>query len=47
MALAAGHKGIELEWVDVDPADVHIGMPVEVAFEDAGEIGLYHFRPRR
>ena len=21
VALAAGHKGIELEWVDVDPAD--------------------------
>jgi uncharacterized OB-fold protein len=33
--------------VDVDPADVHIDMPVEVAFEDAGPVGLYHFRPRR
>jgi len=35
------------DMVDVDPADVRIGMPVEVAFENAGEIGFYHFRPRR
>ena len=33
--------------VDVNVEDVRIGMPVEVAFEDAGEVGLYHFRPRR
>jgi uncharacterized OB-fold protein len=33
--------------VDVDPADVRIGMPVEVAFERVGDIGLYHFRPAR
>ena len=35
------------DMVDVDPADVHIGMPVEVAFEPAGDVGLYHFRPRQ
>jgi len=35
------------DMVDVDPAAVAIGMPVEVAFEDAGSVGLYHFRPRR
>jgi uncharacterized OB-fold protein len=35
------------DMVDVDPEAVRIGMPVEVAFEDAGEVGLYHFRPRR
>jgi uncharacterized OB-fold protein len=33
--------------IDIDPAEVRIGMPVEVAFEDAGSVGLYHFRPRR
>ena len=35
------------DMVDVDAAEVHIGMPVEVTFEDAGAVGLYHFRPRR
>jgi uncharacterized OB-fold protein len=33
--------------IDIDPAEVRIGMPVEVAFEDAGPVGLYHFRPAR
>ena len=33
--------------LDVDPAEVRIDMPVEVAFEDAGELALYRFRPRR
>jgi hypothetical protein len=32
--------------VEVDPKDVHIDMPVEVAFEIVGPVGLYHFRPR-
>lgn len=32
--------------VEVAPADVTIDMPVEVAFEQAGPVGLYHFRPR-
>ena len=32
--------------IDVDPQDVLIGMEVEVAFEDVGEVALYHFRPR-
>lgn len=32
--------------VEVDPADVAIDMPVEVAFEQMGPVGLYHFRPR-
>lgn len=31
---------------EIDPSGVEIGMPVEVAFEDAGPVGLYHFRPR-
>ena len=32
--------------VDGDPADVHIGMPVEVVFEDVSdEIALPRFRP--
>ena len=31
--------------VGIDPADVKIGMPVKVDFEDAGPVGLYHFRP--
>ena len=31
--------------VDVAPEDVRIGMDVEVAFEDVGEVALYHFRP--
>jgi uncharacterized OB-fold protein len=34
------------DMVDVDPADVRIGMPVEASFEDVGAVGLYHFRPR-
>lgn len=33
--------------IGIDPKDVRIGMPVEVSFEDAGPVGLYHFRPRR
>ncbi|MBM3946663.1 MAG: Zn-ribbon domain-containing OB-fold protein [SAR202 cluster bacterium] len=33
--------------IGIDPADVRIGMKVEVEFEDAGDVGLYHFRPRR
>lgn len=32
--------------VEVAPADVAIDMPVEVAFEQVGPVGLYHFRPR-
>ena len=35
------------DMVDVDVEDVQIGLPVEVAFELAGDIGYYHFRPRR
>lgn len=35
------------DMIDVDVADVEIDMPVEVAFENAGDIGFYHFRPRR
>jgi uncharacterized OB-fold protein len=35
------------DMVAVAPQEVHIGMPVEVAFEPAGEVGWYHFRPRR
>jgi uncharacterized protein len=33
--------------VDVDAGDVHVGMPVEVAFEDRGDVTLPQFRPRR
>ncbi|OAI42968.1 hypothetical protein AYO38_11095 [bacterium SCGC AG-212-C10] len=33
--------------IDIDPDDVKIDMAVEVAFEDAGPVGLYHFRPRK
>jgi uncharacterized OB-fold protein len=34
--------------VDVEPADVRIGMPVEVAWEDMGpELALPRFRPAR
>lgn len=35
--------------IDCDPADVHIGMPVEVAYRDVPEIGytLPYFRPCR
>ena len=33
--------------VDVDLADVQIGMPVEVAFDDVGPVALPFFRPRR
>jgi uncharacterized OB-fold protein len=32
--------------VEVDPAEVHVDMPVEVAWEFVGPVGLYHFRPR-
>ncbi|MSQ29904.1 MAG: Zn-ribbon domain-containing OB-fold protein [Dehalococcoidia bacterium] len=35
------------DMVEVAVTDVHIGMPVEVQFELAGDIGFYHFRPRR
>jgi hypothetical protein len=35
------------DMVEVDPADVRIGMPVEVTFENAGPVSFYHFRPRR
>jgi uncharacterized OB-fold protein len=31
--------------VDVDPADVRIGMPVEVVFEDHHPVYLPLFRP--
>jgi hypothetical protein len=32
--------------VDCDPADVHIGMTLEVVWDDTGEgISLYRFRP--
>jgi uncharacterized OB-fold protein len=31
--------------VDVDPADVTIGMPVQVKFEDVGPVALPHFTP--
>ncbi len=33
--------------VDIGPEDVRIGMPVEVSFEDAGELALYRFGPVR
>ncbi len=33
--------------IDVDPSNVYIGMPVEVSFEDAGEVSFYHFRPHQ
>lgn len=32
--------------IDVDPQKVSVGMAVEVAFEDMGDLALYHFRPR-
>ena len=32
--------------IDIDPADVKIGMPVEVSIENVGPVGLYHFKPR-
>jgi uncharacterized protein len=33
--------------VGCDPAEVEVGMPVEVTFEDVtDELTLYHFRPR-
>ena len=31
--------------IDVATDEVRIGMAVEVAFEDVGEVALYHFRP--
>ena len=32
--------------IDVDPADVHIGMPVEVGYETFdGDVVLHQFRP--
>lgn len=31
--------------IGVDPADVAIGMAVQVSFETVGDIGLYHFAP--
>lgn len=31
--------------IGIDPSEVKIGMPVKVDFEDAGPVGLYHFRP--
>lgn len=33
--------------VEVNVDDIAIGMPVEVAFEDAGPVALPHFRPRK
>lgn len=32
--------------VEVAPDAVRIDMPVEIAFENMGELALYHFRPR-
>ena len=32
--------------VGIDPADVHIGLPVQVVFEDVGPVRLPLFRPR-
>lgn len=34
------------DMVDIDVKDVQIDLPVEVTFENAGDIGFYHFRPR-
>ena len=31
--------------IGIEPGEVRIGMEVEVEFEDAGTVGLYHFRP--
>ncbi len=31
--------------VDTDPADVRVGMPVEVTFENHGDWALPQFRP--
>ena len=31
--------------VDVEPADVRVGLPVEVTFEERGEVTLPQFRP--
>jgi uncharacterized OB-fold protein len=33
--------------VEVDGAEVEVGMPVEVVFEDRGEVVLPQFRPGR
>jgi uncharacterized protein len=33
--------------VDIGPDEVKIGMPVEVRFEDAGDLALYRFGPAR
>lgn len=34
--------------IDIDPADVHVGLPVEVTFVDAtDDVTLYPFRPVR
>ena len=44
--LAEGPR-ILTDLIEVNPQDVHIGMEVQVAFEDVGEVALYHFRPRR
>ena len=32
--------------VDCEPADVHVGMPVEVIFEECDDVWLPLFRPR-
>ena len=44
--LAEGPR-ILTDLIEVNPQDVNIGMEVQVAFEDVGEVALYHFRPRR
>lgn len=31
--------------IGIEPSEVKIGMPVKVDIEDAGPVGLYHFRP--
>ena len=31
--------------VDISPDEVQIGMPVQVSFEDAGDLALYRFGP--
>jgi len=46
----AEQKGLKLisNVVDCDPSDVHVGMPVQVVFEDATEeFSLPRFRPKR
>jgi uncharacterized OB-fold protein len=47
VAIVELEEGVRMltDLVDVDAAQVHIGQPVEVAFDEETPVALYHFKP--